>query len=865
MNRMDTDWTSGFPALDKALCGFLPGDNVVWQVEDIADYLPLARRFALASLRQGRRLVYFRFAQHQEVLPLAGQSIICTEPGLPSETAPPRLVELDPSDGFEPFLSSVFSVIEEEGYGVAYIFDCLSELSADWYSDRMLGNFFRLGCPYLFRYDTVAWFALLGNRHSSHAIDKIHGTAQVILDLYHTADGLFLLPKKAEGRRSPTLFTLHGFTDEACQPVTNSATAARVLSGQPQSWIDFSNRRFGPWTTAFLEAEEFLSRPDKAPVEIRQRFEQLVRMIFTRDQRLLDLARKYLELSHLVSIRRRMIGTGLIGGKSAGFILARAIIQRECLLTLPLEQHDSFFIGSDIYYTYMVDNDCWWVLRKQHDPETVLEGADTARERMLSGTFAPDLVNQFSEMLDYFGQTPLIVRSSSLLEDNYGNAFSGKYESVFCTNQGTPDERLGEFCEAVRRVYASTLSREALLYRADRGLLDSDEQMALLVQRVSGTTTNGCHAPLAAGVAYSFNPYVWKKGIDPAAGFVRLVAGLGTRAVDRSDDDHIRLVALDAPQAFPGDTPQPCQERLDILDLDANRFSCIDFTDISGSIPGVELVASLDQELARRAAYEGRSIARWQLDFEALLEQTEFVPALRTMLRTLEAAYGCPVDTEFALTRDCEGGLHLNLLQCRPFQARRIQTVNMSLDRLNTHNMPILSSGPVVGSGFAGTLARTVLVRPSSYAQLAQSARHEVARSLRRITRDGASGPVLLAGPGRWGSSMASLGVPVSFAEISGVTILVEIVTSTGSAVPEISLGTHFFNDLVEADMQYLVVTPDDGRARFDEDSFLRYPNALEELFPEYGALAGVIHLIEGVPLVCIVEPHEQRAGVFIS
>ena len=102
---------------------------------------------------------------------------------------------------------------------------------------------------------------------------------------------------------------------------------------------------------------------------------------------------------------------------------------------------------------------------------------------MLKGTFPEFILEQFVEMLDYFGQSPIIVRSSSLLEDNFGNAFSGKYESVFCANQGTRSERLEAFLSAVRRVYASTMSRDALMYRADRGLLDSDEQMALLVQQ----------------------------------------------------------------------------------------------------------------------------------------------------------------------------------------------------------------------------------------------------------------------------------------------------------------------------------------------------------------------------------------------
>ncbi len=158
-------------------------------------------------------------------------------------------------------------------------------------------------------------------------------------------------------------------------------------------------------------------------------------------------------------------------------------------------------------------------------------------------------------MLDYFGQSPIIVRSSSLLEDSYGNAFAGKYESVFCPNQGPHHRRLEELLGAVKTVYASTMSEKALRYRAQRGLLDQDEQMSLLVQRVSGVGYGSLFYPQVAGVALSRNPYVWNECIDPAAGVVRLVFGLGTRAVDRTDDDYTRIVALNAPAAPPGKRP----------------------------------------------------------------------------------------------------------------------------------------------------------------------------------------------------------------------------------------------------------------------------------------------------------------------
>jgi len=116
---------------------------------------------------------------------------------------------------------------------------------------------------------------------------------------------------------------------------------------------------------------------------------------------------------------------------------------------------------------------------------------------------------QFRRMLNYFGQIPIIVRSSSFLEDGFGNAFAGKYESIFCVNACDPEERLLQFEDAVRRVYASTMDRSALEYRRQRGLDKMDEQMAILVQRVSGTKFDKYYMPCAAGVGFSYSVYRW--------------------------------------------------------------------------------------------------------------------------------------------------------------------------------------------------------------------------------------------------------------------------------------------------------------------------------------------------------------------
>ena len=274
------------------------------------------------------------------------------------------------------------------------------------------------------------------------------------------------------------------------EPVISSAVVSEVLtSGKWGGGLD-SEITTGSWERAFIQAEELLEsiRKGDAPPEAgKPLLDRLLRMVLSRDEGMLELVARHLTLEDIVRVRKRMIGTGLIGGKTLGMLLARAILRRHSERPAEIfEAHDSFFIGSDVFYTYLVRNGVWWVRQNQRNPETFLDGADQARQNILTGRLPDHIVKQIENMLDYFGQAPIIVRSSSLLEDNFGNAFAGKYESVFCANQGSREKRLDDFLAAVRAIYASTMSERALQYRAQRGLLDRDEQMALLVMRVSG-------------------------------------------------------------------------------------------------------------------------------------------------------------------------------------------------------------------------------------------------------------------------------------------------------------------------------------------------------------------------------------------
>jgi len=836
-------FSTGIPALDVTLKKLVAGDNVVWQVDDIEDYRPLVERFVAHGLTTGAPLVYFRFASHRQLIP---------------ETTGVEIHNIEPEAGFEHFVGKILNVIESKGRGALYVFDGLSELAADWYSDRMLGNFFMITCPFLFKLDTIAYFALFRYHHSFHASESIHQTAQLVLDVYRNRDRFFIQPLKVDQRYSPTLYMLHEWTEaDDCIPVTSSTTIAEILTGISQPWLDFSATRPGIWTKNLARAQKTLEamRAGVAPVQdIHESFQRLLRSAITRDEKFMPLICRYFELPDLMAIIQRMIGTGLIGGKSLGMLLARAILRKKAPhLYEKLEPHDSFFIGADVYYTYLVQNGCWELKRKVGDALVSDERHEERQKRLLSGTFPDHIRRQFVEMLDYFGQSPIIVRSSSLLEDGYGNAFSGKYETVFCANQGPPEKRLEAFMAAVRHVYVSTLSQEALAYRTQRGLLEQDEQMSLLIQRVSGALYGDNFFPQIAGVGFSFNPYVWNEDIDPEAGMLRLVFGLGTRAVDRISSDYTRLIALNAPSKQPegggADGIRYSQREVDLLDLTHNKLTAKEFNSVISGIPPEVLSLELYADKVPDDSTDFR-----HLTFHKLVEDTTFVATMRDILHTLQAAYEYPVDVEFTTNFMPNGDFRINLVQCRPFQVRITgQSARMRApSTVRKQDLLMESNGPVIGQSAAILVDRLIYVVPAVYGKMTESARYTVARTIGKLNRlkpAGTAPVVMLAGPGRWATSTPSLGIPVSFAEINSASVICEIAAMHEGLVPDVSLGTHFFNDLVELNMLYFAVSPDKKGHQLNQELLLSLPNRLTTLLPEAAAMEAAVRVVDAADI----------------
>lgn len=791
---------SGLNGLDTALHYIRLGDNVVWQLASIDEYAFFVKPFVAQAIAENRNIIYMRFAEHPK--------LVSNQPGL-------KTVYFDPNMGFESFTVEVNKVISEEGLEAFYVFDCLSELQAEWGTDLMMGNFFKVTCPYLFELDTVAYFGILRNRHSFEAIARIRDTTQLLLDVYGNENEMYVHPLKVWNRYSQSMFLPHKFTSETgdlLEPLTDGISASRFYSLISENGGIQTNQTLDNWEKYFIRASIVL---DSSLPENPDLINKLCNMLIGREKHLSDLVKNHFSTTDFLQIKERMIGSGSIGGKATGMLLARKIIENMRKDLKPfLEPHDSFYIGSDVFYTYLVQNG-WWKLRlAQRSDEGYFSAAKELKKKLLTGIFPDGIKEHFRRMLEYYGQNPIIVRSSSLLEDSFGNAFAGKYESIFCVNSSNPEQRLIDFEKAVKQVYASSMDESALTYRKQRGLDKNDEQMAILVQRVSGSLFKDVFMPSAAGVGFSYNSFVWNKQIDPSQGLVRLVLGLGTRAVDRTEGDYPRLAALDRPNLSPVASRIEkaifSQKNVDVLDIGSNQFTSININALNEKVPSWFKLQMFENDRDAEASLQNRGIYREVLytTCDGIIRNEKLLYCLKEILKTIEKHYNYPVDIEFTINFSQSTDFVINLLQCRPLQVRGLGK-KVEIPAVNPEKTLFsIGEGCSMGGSIYQPIDVVIIVDPEQYYHANISTKHNVARTIGKLNYalKLSKKSVMLIGPGRWGTSSPELGVPVSFAEISEIKALCEVSYEGAGYMPELSFGSHFFQDLVESEIYYFAI-----------------------------------------------------------
>ncbi len=675
------------------------------------------------------------------------------------------------------------------------------------------------------------------------------------------------------------------------EEIVAEAVNANRTGHQPKEVMLAFNPEVTPWYLLFEQAEKYQNYPPELYEHVKHHLRQIIVVLLkslVSDQlAFVGIAREFLNVYDLKFIKERKIGKGKIGGKAAGMILAHKILcHPEPEDDLDLSEHvaipDTYFIGSDVYYDFKALNHLeYTVSQKYRTREEIEQEYPRIKETYLAGQLPEDAVEKLRKMLKEMDHAPIIVRSSSLLEDNFGSAFAGKYDSYFLPNQGTPEENLQALIQAIIKIYASVLSPDALFYRRIQGLEDYDERMAILIQRVQGQPYGRYFFPYIAGVGFSRNPFIWNKKLRPEEGFLRIVLGLGTRAVDRVDRDYPRMIGLSHPLLRPvtsaADIVKYSQRQVDVLDLAENRFKTVPLTEVvTAAFPGVQYIGALDQgDYVKPIFTLGADInpSRLVLTFENLLKTTDFVKLMKTALKKLERHYKRPVDVEFTvefIPRYPKPELKIYILQCRPLSNQDWPAGVHVPDNIPATDQ-LFASAHLVPQGVVEKIRFIIYVDPVGYSQISNSARMELARIIGKLNQKLEGETFILIGPGRWGSSNIDLGVKVTYADIYNARMLIEIAITRSGAAPEASYGTHFFQDLVESNIYPLAIFPDEAGAAFNQQFLTAAPNMLAKLVPQAAGLAPYLKVINvpqtaaGKHLRVVMSAEESKALGYLS
>ncbi|MDY0144894.1 MAG: PEP/pyruvate-binding domain-containing protein [Kiritimatiellia bacterium] len=610
----------------------------------------------------------------------------------------------------------------------------------------------------------------------------------------------------------------------------------------------------------------------------------LIQRFFSDDLEYIKTAKENVEVTDFHGLVQHIIfpagSGGNLGGKSAGLFLAQSILARGDEPELKnLRFPKTWYLPVDALTVFLHVNELESINEQKYkDLDQVrLEYPDIVHLLKCSW-FPSDIEKGVAAALDDFGDVPLIVRSSSQLEDRVGASFAGKYKSLFLANRGSKAERLKAVLEAIAEVYASLFGPDPIEYRAVCGLQDFNEKMAIMIQEVVGQQVGEYFFPVYSGVAFSNNEFRWSPRIKREDGLVRLVPGLGTRAVDRVNDDYSVLVSPGAPNLRVNVTPdEVCRyspKKMDVINLETGRFETIGIDEFLKNhgmeTPVINRIVSACSEgglLAPAGIHTDFAHDQAVVTFEGLIQKTPFIKGVQTILKRLQEKTGRPVDIEFA-----SDGTYFYLLQCR---SQSLTDVNASspIPADVPEERILFTADRFVSNAPIPEITHIVYVDPKGYAGLAtRSELLDVARAVGMLNRILPKRKFILMGPGRWGSrGDIKLGVPITYSDINNTAVLIEIARRKGNHVPELSFGTHFFQDLVESFIHYLPLYPDDEGIRFNRDFLQRSPNLLPELLPAFASLADVIRVIDvpqsadGRILKILLNADEEAALGFLA
>ena len=568
---------------------------------------------------------------------------------------------------------------------------------------------------------------------------------------------------------------------------------------------------------------------DEAPAVRKLFFDLIVKYRKMKNRGVVAVFRKD-RFDHYSNFAR--IGQGSLGGKGRGLAFIDQIIKRNpvcdnfqgALITIPR----TVVLCTDIFDEFMASNNLYPIALSDADDATILEA-------FLKAKLPKRLDDDFMALFDVV-DTPLAIRSSSLLEDSHYQPFAGIYSTYMIPNVDDRSRMLRLLCDAIKGVYASVFYADSKAYMTATSNVIDQEKMAVIIQEVVGARHDDLYFPSFAGVGRSLNYYpIGRERAED--GVAEVAVGLGKYIVDgglslRFSPRHPECALQTSELSL---ALRDTQTRMYALDMSANETFRVDdgFNIVRRSVQDIAQTGALrfmvstfdfrDNVIRDNEAGEGRRV----VTFNNILKHNAFplAQAVDFMLSTGQTEMGRPIEIEFAGMIDRNGELkgRIYWLQIRPIVDRK-DMVDEHLLALPDSEL-ILRSDTALGHGSVDNVKTIVYVRPETFAASNNSL---TAREIEKINRQltAADTPYILIGPGRWGSSDPSLGIPVKWPQIANARIIVE--SAIGNYRIEPSQGTHFFQNLTSFGVGYFTVDQGAGHGYCSFDYLNSLPASYE-------------------------------------
>ncbi|MDR2937352.1 MAG: phosphoenolpyruvate synthase, partial [Prevotellaceae bacterium] len=531
------------------------------------------------------------------------------------------------------------------------------------------------------------------------------------------------------------------------------------------------------------------------------------------------------------------IGEGSMGGKARGLAFLDSLIKGNTELDEAVENLEvaipkTVVLCTDIFDEFMQSNQLYPIALSDLPDEEILQ-------HFLKAQMPRRLIADFLAFFDAI-DSPIAVRSSSLLEDSHYQPFAGIYNTYMIPYlKGGKTHTLRMLNDAIKGVYASVFFKDSKAYmQATHNVIDS-EKMAIVLQEVCGGEHNGRYYPSFSGVARSVNFYPIEPE-RPEDGIANIALGLGKYIVDggatlRFSPAHphniLQLSTLDF-------ALRETQTKFYALDLNNHNYT-LQADDACNllklSVADAEkdetlrLIASTfdpQDQIIRDGLYEG---GRKIISFANILQHdaVPIAPMLQKILKTGHREMGRHVEIEFAvnLPTPTNPRSTFYLLQIRPVVDNR-EVVSENLTEI-PQEKTLISTPSALGHGVTGDVFDVIYVKPEAFnASQNQLIAYDIEKLNRQLVAEGK--PYILIGPGRWGSSDTWLGIPVKWPHISGARLIVEAGLTQYRIDP--SQGTHFFQNLTSLHVGYFTVNPylKEGGGYYDSDYLNAQPAVSE-------------------------------------